>query len=38
VHPEVAHSIFRKALIEAGYPPDLVENYYAAVRAFNSRD
>jgi hypothetical protein len=31
-----AHDIFRMALTEAGYPEDLVENYYAAVVAFNS--
>lgn len=32
----VAHKIFRAALYEAGYPPDLCENYYMAVKAFNS--
>lgn len=32
----VAHRIFRAALYEAGYPPDMCENYYAAVVAFNS--
>lgn len=32
----VAHRIFRQALYEAGYPPDLCEAYYAAVVAFNS--
>jgi len=34
----VAHGIFRIALEEAGYPDDLVENYYSAVKAFNSSD
>lgn len=33
-----AHRIFRDALIDGGYPEDLVENYYAAVKAFNSDD
>ena len=32
----VAHKIFREALYGAGYPEDLIENYYAAVVAFNS--
>jgi hypothetical protein len=32
----LAHSIFREAIYDAGYPPDLCENYYAAVRTFNS--
>lgn len=32
----VAHRVFREALYEAGYPPDLCETYYAAVVAFNS--
>ena len=36
VPADVAHRIFRDALIEAGYPDDLVENYYAAVASFNS--
>jgi hypothetical protein len=36
VPADVAHSIFRQALEEAGYPYDLVENYYEAVRKFNS--
>ena len=34
----IAHKIFREALYEAGYPPDLCETYYAAVRTFNSKD
>jgi hypothetical protein len=36
VPARVAHRIFRAALYEAGYPPDLCENYYSAVVAFNS--
>lgn len=36
VPAKVAHLIFREALYEAGYPPDLCEAYYAAVVAFNS--
>lgn len=28
----VAHRVFREALADAGYPDDLVNNYYAAVR------
>jgi len=36
VPAHVAHKIFRAALDEAGYPPDLVANYHAAVVAFNS--
>ena len=32
----VAHRVFRAALYEAGYPPDLCEAFYAAVVAFNS--
>lgn len=36
VPAKVAHLIFRSALYEAGYPPDLCENYYAALVAFNS--
>lgn len=32
----VAHRIFRSALYEAGYPPDLCESYYAAVVMANS--
>lgn len=39
-HPPVpaatAHLIFREALADANYPADLIENYYAAVVAFNS--
>lgn len=34
----VAHEKFRRALVEGGYPDDLVANYYEAVRAFNSND
>jgi hypothetical protein len=33
-----AHRIFRAALYEAGYPPDLCETYYQAVVTFNSND
>jgi len=33
---KVAHLIFREALYDAGYPEDLCENYYEAVRRFNS--
>lgn len=36
VPAHVAHKIFRAALYEAGYPPDLCETYYTAVRLFNS--
>lgn len=36
VPAHVAHKIFRAALYDAGYPPDLCENYFAAVVAFNS--
>lgn len=36
VPAHVAHKIFRAALGEAGYPPDLVANYHAAVVMFNS--
>ena len=36
VPAHVAHKIFRAALGEAGYPPDLVANYHAAVSLFNS--
>jgi hypothetical protein len=35
VPPRLAHRIFRTALYEAGYPPDLCELYYAAVVAAN---
>lgn len=34
----VAHRIFREALYEAGYPPDLCETYYNAVVIFNSNN
>lgn len=33
-----AHTIFKRALQEAGYPYDLVEAYYNAVVKFNSND
>lgn len=36
VSAKVAHLIFRGALYEAGYEPDICENYYAALVAFNS--
>lgn len=36
VPAHVAHKIFRGALQEAGYPEDLCNAYYAAVKAFNS--
>ena len=36
VTPIVAHRVFKEALSEAGYPSDLVANYYAAVKTFNS--
>ena len=32
----LAHRIFREALYANGYPSDLVENYYAALKLFNS--
>lgn len=32
----VAHRLFREALYDAWYPPDLCETYYQAVRLFNS--
>lgn len=32
----LAHRIFREALYEAGYPPDLCETYFYAVKTFNS--
>ena len=32
----VAHRVFRESLYESGYPPDLCESYYQAVRLFNS--
>lgn len=34
----VAHEKFKRALIEAGYPDELVDAYYAAVRAANTND
>jgi len=36
VPADVAHRVFREALYEAMYPPDLIENYYAAVVKFNT--
>lgn len=36
VPTHLAHKIFKEALYESGYPPDLVENYYFAVKTFNS--
>ena len=36
VPAKVAHLVFREALVESDYPPDLVSAYYAAVVAFNS--
>ena len=36
VEAATAHMIFRQALEEAGYPYDLVNAYYDAVKAFNS--
>lgn len=38
VPAKVAHLIFREALIDAGYPDDMVSAYYAAVKLFNSGD
>jgi len=35
VPAHVAHKVFREALYAAGYPPDLVENYYAALQLFS---
>jgi hypothetical protein len=35
VPAKMAHLVFREALVEGGYPEDLVENYYEAVRRFN---
>ena len=32
----IAHSIFRTALEESGYPKDMVDAYYNAVKVFNS--
>jgi hypothetical protein len=36
VSASIAHAILREALQDAGYPEDIVENYYAAVVRFNS--
>ena len=36
VPAKVAHLVFREALYEAGYPPDLCESYYSALVMFNS--
>ena len=36
VAAHIAHKVFREALQDAGYPDDLVANYYAAVSTFNS--
>lgn len=36
VPAKIAHLVFREALIDAGYPDDLVSAYYQAVRLFNS--
>ncbi len=36
VPAHIAHKVFREALTQAGYPDDLVNNYYAAVSTFNS--
>lgn len=36
VPAHLAHKIFRNALHEAAYPPDLCEMYYSAVKLFNS--
>ena len=33
-----AHLLFKEALEEKGYPEDLVQNYFAAVVKFNSKD
>lgn len=35
VSAKVAHLIFREALTDAGYPDDLVSNYFAAVKLFD---
>lgn len=35
VAPSIAHRIFRTALYEAGYPAELCEIYYSAVRLAN---
>jgi len=36
VPAHIAHKVFREALRKGGYSDALVENYYAAVKAFNS--
>jgi hypothetical protein len=36
VPAKVAHLVFRESLYEAGYPADLCESYYQAVKLFNS--
>ena len=36
VPAHIAHKIFREALYDAGYPADLCESYFHAVRLFNS--
>jgi hypothetical protein len=36
VPPAVAHRVFREALYAGGYPADVCENFYSAVRLFNS--
>lgn len=38
VPASVAHLVFREALTEAGYPPELIAMYYRAVKIFNSFD
>lgn len=38
VTASVAHLVFKEALEEAGYPPDLVSAYYTALKLFNSGD
>lgn len=35
VTKKVAHLVFREALYSAGYPEEMIENYYAALRMFN---
>jgi hypothetical protein len=36
VPAKTAHLIFREALYDGRYPEDMVENYYSAVKLFNS--
>lgn len=36
VPAHTAHKVFREALYDGGYPPDLCETYYKAVLVFNS--